>query len=332
MYSRLLSRSDYDALLRRTSVPQIAEYLKKETPYSRVLSRLNENSAHRSQLEGVLKRSLFFDYEKLIGFSSGGYKAAIKAMFEEHEVADLKLVISSICSDHEQMLAADDLSYARRYSSFGVNALLEPTTMAGLVSNLKGTRYHDVLSPFAENNPPDFLKIDRSLDLLSYRSKLSAFNKELKGAAREACMDLFGQQTDVANIQFIYRMKKLYRYSDGDIIVSLMPHSHRIEKGDLQKMAGCDGVGELIGLIARTWYKHLFPGGDESAWETIQAEHFYAINRANLRKHGGDANVALSYLHLKAVDIKNIIVIVEGIRYALPAQQIASFLVGRRAA
>jgi V/A-type H+-transporting ATPase subunit C len=47
-----------------------------------------------------------------------------------------------------------------------------------------------------------------------------------------------------------------------------------------------------------------------------------------LRQHGGDIGVALSYLYLKETDIKNIIMIIEGVRYALPTREIASFLIG----
>ena len=328
MHSRLLGAGDYDALLRRASVPQIAEYLKNETPYAYVLRRLSENDAHRGQLESVFKRSLFYDYEKLLRFSGGGCKAAIRAMFEAHEINDLKLVVGSICSDHKHLVAADDLNYVRRYSGFGVDALLMADTIEGLAENLKGTRYHEALLPFAKKEKPDYLRIDRALDLLAHRAKFAAISKRLKGSVREACLDAYGQEVDITNIRFIYRMKKLFRYPPADIVASLIPHRHRLARRDLVDMAGCDGVDRLVGMVAGTCYKGLFPPGEESAWETIQAEWFYRLHRKNLRNNVGDANMALSYLRLKEVEIKNIIVILESVRYAIPAQQIRPFLVG----
>ena len=332
MYSRLLGRSDYDALLRRASVPRIAEYLKKETHYAHALRRLNEHDAHRGQLERALKQSLFYDYEKLLSFSCGGCKEAIRALFEAHEVNDLKLVISSICSDHEQLLAAGDLDYARRYSSFGADALLSPTSIQGLAENLKGTRYYDVLQPFAASERPDFLLIDRALDMLTHRSKLEALRKHMSGAARATCLDAYGQEVDIANIQFIYRMKKLFRYPPQTVVACLVPHHHRIDSQALVEMAECESMEALSGLAARTRYKELFPPGGESTWETIQAEHFCGLHHRNLRNPGAGGSAALSYLHLKETDIRNIIVIVEGVRYALPTKQINSLLVCGRAA
>ena len=337
MHSRLLGNADYDALLRRPGVPQIAEYLKKETPYAHVLSRLNENDVHRGQLERLFMRSLFHDYEKLLGFSGGssgggGSKEAIRAMFEEHEVSDLKLVISSICSDHENLLTAGDLYYVSQYSSFGADALLEAATMEQLVENLKGTRYHDVLLPFAAAGKPDFFKIDCALDLLSHRAKLAAFGKRLKGSAREACMDIYGQQVDIANIQTIYRMKKLFNYPSATTIAGLIPYRHRLGGRDLVAMADSGSVGALVEVVSRTWYRPMFPPGEESSWETLHAERFYRMHHANMRRHGSDATTALSYLHMKEVEIKNIIMILEGVRYSLPTRQIRSFLVGGRAA
>jgi V/A-type H+-transporting ATPase subunit C len=52
------------------------------------------------------------------------------------------------------------------------------------------------------------------------------------------------------------------------------------------------------------------------------------MHKKNLRRLDADVAVALSYLYLKETDIKNIIMIIEGVRYSLPAQKIASFLIG----
>ncbi|MDR1440598.1 MAG: V-type ATPase subunit [Clostridiales bacterium] len=327
MYSKLLGRADYDALLAMRSVPQIAEYLKKETPYAYVLRRLGENEAHRGQLEQLFKKSLYYDYEKLLLFSTGDYKAGIQAMFESYEIDDLKLVIGSICSDHESYLSPDDLTYVRHYSEFGAAGLLECGTMEELAEFLKGTRYYRALKPFAVRERPDFLKIDSALNQLDYAAKMGAFRDKLGPASSKLAVSLYGEESDIGNILFIYRAKKLYRLPVADMLVSLVP-SARLSNRELLALAESRSLQELIALAAKSCYGHLFPAGREREWESVHEEHFYAIHRRNLRAHGNDIGVAMAYFFLKRMDIKNIITIIEGVRYALPTRDIAAFLIG----
>ena len=328
MYSRLLTRNDYDALMAMKSVSQIAGYLKKQTPYAYVLRRIDEHNVHRGQLEQVFKRSLFYDYERLLKFTTGSYKAAVRAMFEAFEAEDLRLVIGSICSEHKQHISPDDLTYIRSYSEFPASLALEADTLAELAANLRHTRYYKMLLPFTVGGERDFMKIDNALNLLNYKSKMEVFRKALSGASRRVALSLYGTQADLENIMFIYRVKKLYGMSADEILIYLVPCEYRVRNRELLALAECENVDEFIGLIGRTFYGFLFPNGREAEWESLQTGYFYQWHKKNLRVHGGDVGVAFSYLFLKEMDIKNIIMIIEGVRYNIPAETIASFLVG----
>ena len=328
MYARLLDRSEYNTLLQIRSVSQIADYLKKQTPYAYVLRRIDKNDVHRGQLEQVFKRSLFYDYERLLKFTTGGYREAIRAMFESFEVEDLKHIIGSVCSAQKQALTLTDLTYMRTYSEFPISSLLEADTMEDLVANLVHTRYYKALLPFAVREDPDFFKIDHALNLLNYTSKLVAFRQALSGAGRRIATSLYRTQVDIENILFIYRIKKLYHFTASEILVNLLPNAYKLSNHDLLRMAECEGIDELTDAISRTEYGPLFPKGRESEWETLHAEHFYWIHKKNLRTHSGDIGVVLAYLYLKEIDVKNIIMIIEGVRYQLPTERIASFLIG----
>ena len=50
------------------SVPEIVEYLKKNTAYVDVLDTLEEEQIHRGNIEKVLIQSLYHDYTKLYRF------------------------------------------------------------------------------------------------------------------------------------------------------------------------------------------------------------------------------------------------------------------------
>jgi len=329
MYARLLSRADYDTLLGYRSVQQVADYLKKETPYSYVLRKLDSNDVHRGQLEQVFKSSLYYDYERLLLFCSGEYKDALQAMFSCHEVEDLRLIVGALCSRGHGTVSARDVTYIRHYSSLPMDALLGAENMEQFVAALAGSRYHAVLAPFASREGADFLAADHALDMLNYKTKLAAFKTRLTGSGRKLALGMLGEEADLENLLFIYRAKKLYRFEARDILPNLVPGRH-VGAKELFEMADCGGTEELARLIARTRYRPLFPEGREEEWEALRNEKLYEAQRRNLREHGNDVGVAFSYLFLKEVDIRNIVRVVEGVRYQLPASQIAGLLIGYR--
>ena len=328
MYARLLKRADYERLLSMKSVSQIGVYLKKQTPYAYVMRRIDENDIHRGQLEQVFKRSLFYDYERLMKFMRDGCRTAVRAMFESHEIDDLKLAIGSICSDHEQFISEEDLSFVSNYSEFPADAVIGADTMDKLVANLRHTRYYKPLLPFASAESPEYIKIDRALNLLNYQVKMKAFMNAPGGANRQIAVSQYGARVDIDNILYIYRIKRLHSLPAADIMSYLMPCRHMISSRELYEMAECGSHEELTALIGRTKYGRLFPKGREDEWETLHSEHFYQMNKMNIRRQDAEMGVALAYLYLKEVDIRNIIMIIEGVRYSLPAAKIASFLIG----
>ena len=59
MYGNRLKQADYDELVNKSSVAEIAEYLKKNTHYGKMLSSIDTVNIHRGFLEDLLKRYNF---------------------------------------------------------------------------------------------------------------------------------------------------------------------------------------------------------------------------------------------------------------------------------
>ena len=56
MYSKFLTRDDYEQLLERKSVNDICSYLKSTPGYGEVLEQVNERDIHRGQMEILLEQ------------------------------------------------------------------------------------------------------------------------------------------------------------------------------------------------------------------------------------------------------------------------------------
>ena len=74
MYGKRLRKEDYQELLRKRSVNEVAAYLKNETAYSDILDGVRENAIHRSQLEHLLKKDLYLKSQRLANFAGVGHR------------------------------------------------------------------------------------------------------------------------------------------------------------------------------------------------------------------------------------------------------------------
>ena len=56
MFGKRLTASDYQQLLQKKSIPEIASYLKNETLFREALEGYSETGLHRGQLEMLIRR------------------------------------------------------------------------------------------------------------------------------------------------------------------------------------------------------------------------------------------------------------------------------------
>ena len=68
MEARLLKPEQFMEIANLGNVPEIADYLKKNTAYAWALDTLTEDQIHRGNIEKVLTQSLYHDYTKLYRF------------------------------------------------------------------------------------------------------------------------------------------------------------------------------------------------------------------------------------------------------------------------
>jgi V/A-type H+-transporting ATPase subunit C len=323
MYAKLLKSDDYDRLLNMHSVPQVAAYLKKETSYAGALSEIDEENVHRGVMEQALKKSLFCDYEKLMKFCKGEYQDGLNIMFLSHEVSDLKLLISSVCTKHADPVTRDELVFIKNHGDLDAGLLAESETFERLVENLNGTRYYGMLTDFAGSEALDFYEIDKAIDKFNYKALMEGFKKRLGGSSAKAALSIYGTVIDITNIFNIYRLKKMRPNSSlGEIISRLIPYYYRMTRADFLELAQCEGKERLVDGMTKSKYGFLFPPDDENTWEDNYYKYLHNMYRRNLREHGFDIGVAMAYLFLKEIDIRNIITITECVRYSMPAPDI----------
>lgn len=71
-FGERLTPADYGEMMKKSSVSEVAAYLKESIHYRDVLSGADEGTIHRGQLENLLRNEKFRIYERIIQYDAGG--------------------------------------------------------------------------------------------------------------------------------------------------------------------------------------------------------------------------------------------------------------------
>ena len=82
MEAKLLTPEQFTEIANLESVPEIVEYLKKNTAYAGILETLEADQIHRGNIEKVLAQSLYHDYTKIYRFCGQKQRRFIKLIFK----------------------------------------------------------------------------------------------------------------------------------------------------------------------------------------------------------------------------------------------------------
>ena len=121
MKAKLLTPKQFEEIASLGSVPEIAEYLKKNTAYADVLAMLDESQIHRGNIEKVLTQSLYRDYTKIYRFCGQKQRRFMKLLVKNYEIDLINYCLRIVINRYKQPF---DLNYKRaffdRYSQISI--------------------------------------------------------------------------------------------------------------------------------------------------------------------------------------------------------------------
>jgi len=329
MYGKHLKSDDYTELLRKKTVQEIAGYLKSETAFKSVLQGINEFAIHRGHLEMLIRQTFYLDFLELIRYGQSN-----KDHFYEYGVLmiEMKQILMTIRllseTDKTNQIAQLPI-FANRMISFDVEKLIKVNTFDELLSVLKNTPYYSLLKPL---KPRSLLDIDYAnfevvLKSYYYKRVYEIIEQEFTGKDKQDIRDLFDTQIELENITKIYRLKKYYNSSPSDIKKVLNPTYKRINKKLLDELIETKDAQGFLVAINQNGYN--IPT-DVKEFQYIEYQMdaiMFDLNKRLMRFSTNPNIILVSYLSLLEIEIRNIIDIIEGIRYKVENDKIAKLLI-----
>lgn len=323
-----LKDEDYENLLRMESVIDVARYLKEKTAYSEVLASVEVGNIHRGMLENLIKQNMVRNIDKIIHYFTGEYKDFIKTLYAKYEIEELKVIARAVYNGKD---AADFKSsaFVGKYSGLDQNKVFEAKSIRDIIYALENSDFYKFLTPLIDGdfteNPFRFeMVMDMSYYTLLQRewSKLSSRDKDILHHAQ-------GVIADTLNLQWIYRGIKFYRLSPEELLNYTIDISYRLNYNLLKTLCYSQSLEEFFRIVKGTRYSFMFKGDETTDiyMERRLERHTYFELKALVKEHKLSIISAFSFIIFLEFEARDIIAIVEAIRYKIPADQAHKYIV-----
>ncbi|MDR3239652.1 MAG: V-type ATPase subunit [Clostridiales bacterium] len=345
MRGNLLTRADYESLCGLDSVERVGMKLREYPAYQKFMAGMEGAELHRDMIEQKILLSLSDDFIHIYRFiPSFNIRKYLYAFFLSYEINVIKLLLCMVYDERDIEYSVPELNLLiGEELHLDVAKLKNAKTVAEFIENLRGTGLYSMLS---DSNAAEgsLFEMETQMDLYYYMNLWKRQKQDLDSDNRRLMEKIKGTEVDLRNIMCVCRLKKYYRLNDSRIYAYLIPANHKLKRSQLMKMAGCADMEALAAEIARSPYGAAFSNPDSSSLggSNLGGSNLGGSSLGNLEKcyyremmKSYDRAAAarprslahtVRYVFYKELELRNLISLLEGVRYRLSPREIMLYL------
>ena len=324
MYARRLSPEQYGELLSCRTSGEVAAYLKDKTPYGRHMDTTDPNTIHRGRLENRLRE---IQSRHLAGLSRYAY--AIHSPFYtcfllEWETEQLERSLA-YAAGHLPMELPAAPEFFIAHSAVDWAAVEQADSAAAWVQALSGTPYAKLCRPLVQGDGPvDMAALDQALRRYRTEQLLALAQSAYDGAERQAVLEQLKTEIDCANLVLIYRTGVLRRFPAG--AGAFLLEGGLLTDAQLRQLLAAADRRAFNEVLSHTRYRALTVQAEEYVELTVD-RWWFRYCQHQLRFTTDPSVAMLCYAALRRLELKNILHLIEGVRYGV-TDTAAAMLIG----
>lgn len=338
MTGKLLEAADYQNMLKCETLAQSAAYLCGSTYYKEFPGgeSINTTDVHRGKLELYLKKTLFYDYAKMVRFLNGSGRQYLNIVISKYEFEFLLGTWRYIALRKKSAAGQtpENNSFSEELSNINIllggrtkintEILTKAVGVGGLdefLSAIHDTAYYKQFVKYvSEDVQLSYSQLETKLYSEYYAAlyeRTDLFDKKTK----EQLQAVIGIMTDLINIARIYRMNIYFNSPENEIIPHLFPLKGRLTKKDIKNLVSIKDKEKFYEYCGGTYYAKKQDFHVDVSFSEYTAR--YVSNYYKKYIYSADTSyfIVNCYFYLKDIEIKNLINIIEGIRYGIPREQ-----------
>jgi len=328
MEGDFLTPQDYENMLQKRSVSELASYLKTNTRYSKFLKDIDVENISRRDLEQIFRRRMINNLDRLIYYFKGGYRDFVRSLYLKFEIADIKHLARLIFNGSK----TDDLNksyvFIGKYSKLDPGKLFAASSIRDLIISMEGSEFYEFVKPLLDGKRENLFRFEMALDM-GYFSMLDRIRKKVSGSDYKILELWEGTVADLYNIQWIYRGKKFYRLSPEELLNYTMNFGKKLSFSKRKAICYAANLEEFYELTQSTGYQFLFKKNQSQDiyMERRLNRYIYHMMKSLNRKYPMSIIQIICYVWFLEYEIKDIYAICESIRYRVSSEEAKNFLI-----
>ncbi len=312
MYATQFTKEELTELIRQNNIKETIYFLKAKFPS---LENINENM-HRKELEQELNNLFIINILKICKYLNKKEKEIFMQFLSKYEINCVKNVFRNIATNRDASVSLKNIDNwtTKMFTNInGINQIKEETEFLELIESQE---YYKIFKEYEEqiDNVP-LEEIEVKLDKYYFCQVYELAEKENK-----ELQDIIGTEIDLLNIIWIYRAKKYFKYSADEIKQIIIPINYKLSKSILRELLNVTNYEDIFEIVEKTKYKNVFK--NENDLEHDKNEFLYKKYMKYFKTKLFNICTVFCNINLIDIEIKNIINVIEGIRYNIDKSEI----------
>lgn len=323
MYGKHLDIGDYEELLAKSTVAEMCNWLKNETPYISVFSDVASVDMHRELIEQRLAMEAEDEYARIYSFLDASQQSVLDFWHYRSEIRFLKGCLMNVFS-HDSVPYQDPekTSFITKRTKININICKKAEGLADFCEGTKGTPYYDVFRHAAAAGA-DFFTVAMTLDGFYFKKLFDKAATVLSEDEVKALQKLIGSKCDMLNIMWIYRGKKYFKMDPELIYTYIIPVRYKLTEEMIKSMVRAESPEDIPDILEKSVYSQLFYRTDDGFFaEENYRRMLYKNAKAFFRREPDSMAAIFAYLYLKRFEVLNITCAIEGVRYGIDREAV----------
>lgn len=326
-YGMRLREAEYTEMASSKTVPEAASFLLHRTAYGSFMT-LGDEVPTRGLVEYQLRKALLERSILLCRTEKSVGNCFFEYVLLRNGVNELLgFLRCQAAGQPERYMYSTSVYPMAKNSPFALEGLARVRTREELIDCLHGTHFEKILTPVLKMGDRVDIALAEAVldrDICTYmQQKLRA---ELPNAQAKTLLEILYAKAELSDAEMLYRAKTSYQISQTMLRAMQSGYRFRFSQAELEAMLHADSGQEVKRIVQASKYgKYLKSeaADDPGNW----SDRFLSDMLCRYIHFSAEPSVVLfAYLNWMELEIKNLIYVVEGVRYRLTPDEIISML------
>lgn len=329
MYGNRLKKQNYDELLNCRSIQELVNYLKTRTEYGTAFENVPSDIS-AAQIEEMLRLHLLEKFESLCRYEISAGENVYEYFIIKNDIRQLLIMIRLLIIGTPEKYLNSLPPFFNKRSKLDLYGLAGVRSYDELLAVLDGSEYKSLLTPFRDNfsGKGIYIAIESALNNYLKEALHSVVDRKLGRKEKAQLHELVNYRLDMDTIVNIYRLIRLEDADETIIRNYINTKFTNFTQKEIDMLIDAPRARDMMRLMPETYYRRDFAKIEYDYLEGAVQRVMYDKFSKSMRYFTSPTAAMLCFVFLSENEVNNIIRIVEGIKYGIPAKNISAVLIG----